>query len=164
MSRASTEQLPGAPDPWVGSEMPRFRSRPPYVMTEMIAAEPALAQRLVRRLREQDATERLADAIRRAATKNRPVLLTGCGTSEHAAMAVAELLTVLLIIPIIVLIPAVFVPRGRVFEAAMTGAREAGTVTPALRAAWADPAVAMARRYELVATAIIVFLMVVKPF
>ena len=93
MSRASTEPLPGAPDPWVGSEMPRFRSRPPYVMTEMIAAEPALAQRLVRRLREQDATGRLADAIRRAATKNRPVLLTGCGTSEHAAMAVAELLT-----------------------------------------------------------------------
>src|SRR5688572_16364567 len=93
VSRASTEPLPGPPDPWVSSEMPRFRSRPPYVMTEMIAAEPALAQRLVRRLREQDATERLADAIKRAATKNRPVLLTGCGTSEHAAMAVAELLT-----------------------------------------------------------------------
>jgi hypothetical protein len=74
------------------------------------------------------------------------------------------LLTVLLIIPILVSIPIVFVPRGRVFEAAMSGAREAGTVTPALRAAWADPAVAMARRYELVATAVIVFLMVVKPF
>jgi hypothetical protein len=74
------------------------------------------------------------------------------------------LLTVLLIIPILVLIPAVFVPRGRVFESAMATAREAGTVTPALRAAWADPAVAMARRYEIVAMAIIVSLMVLKPF
>jgi hypothetical protein len=74
------------------------------------------------------------------------------------------LLTMLLIIPIIVLIPTVFVPRGRVFEAAMAEARAAGTVTPALRAAWADPAVAMARRYEVGATAAIVFLMVVKPF
>ena len=74
------------------------------------------------------------------------------------------LLTVLLIIPILVLVPTVFLPRGRVFEAAMAEARQAGTVTPALRAAWADPAVAMARRFELAAMAVIVFLMVVKPF
>lgn len=74
------------------------------------------------------------------------------------------LLTVLLIIPILVLVPTVFLPRGRVFEAAMDEARRAGTVTPALRAAWADPAVAMARRYELAAMAVIVYLMVVKPF
>jgi glucosamine--fructose-6-phosphate aminotransferase (isomerizing) len=93
VTRASTEPLPGPPDPWVPSEMPRFRSRPPYVMTEMIAAEPALAQRLVRRLREQGATDGLADAVRRASGKARPIILTGCGTSEHAAMAVAELLT-----------------------------------------------------------------------
>jgi len=74
------------------------------------------------------------------------------------------LLTVLLIIPILVLIPTVFIPRGRIFEAAMGEARQAGAVTPALRAAWSDPAVAMARRYELAATAIIVGLMVIKPF
>jgi glucosamine 6-phosphate synthetase-like amidotransferase/phosphosugar isomerase protein len=73
--------------------MPRFRSRPPYLMTEMIAAEPALAQRLVRRLREQDAVGSLADAVQKAAAKGRPVTITGCGTSQHAAMAVAELLT-----------------------------------------------------------------------
>jgi len=46
----------------------------------------------------------------------------------------------------------------------MAEAREAGTVTPALRAAWSDPAVAMARRYELAAIVIIVGLMVLKPF
>jgi hypothetical protein len=74
------------------------------------------------------------------------------------------LLTVLLIIPILIAIPTIFVPRGRVFEAAMADAREAGTVTPALRAAWSDPAVAVARRYEIVAMGIIVALMVLKPF
>ena len=44
--------LPGAPDPWAGSEMPAGRDGPPYAMTEMIAAEPALAERLLRRLAE----------------------------------------------------------------------------------------------------------------
>jgi glucosamine--fructose-6-phosphate aminotransferase (isomerizing) len=73
--------------------MPRFRSRPPYLMTEMIAAEPALAQRLVRRLVKQDAVGVLVDAIQQASAKGRPLVVTGCGTSQHAAMAVAELLT-----------------------------------------------------------------------
>ena len=73
------------------------------------------------------------------------------------------LLSVLLVIPIIVLIPTVFIPRGRVFEAAMADARAKGIVTPALRAAWRDPAVAFARRYELVTIVIIVALMVLKP-
>ena len=90
---AVNDPLPGPPDPWAASEMPRFRSRPPYLMTEMIAAEPALAQRLVRRLGQQDAVGSLADAIRKAMAKGRPVVITGCGTSQHAAMAVAELLT-----------------------------------------------------------------------
>jgi hypothetical protein len=74
------------------------------------------------------------------------------------------LLTVLLIIPIFVMIPAIFIPRGRRFEAAMADARAKGIVTPALRAAWRDPGVAFARRYELVSIAIIVALMVLKPF
>lgn len=74
------------------------------------------------------------------------------------------LFTVLLIIPILVSIPTIFLPRGRVFETEMAAARAAGEVTPGLRAAWADPAVAMARRYELAAMVIIVALMVLKPF
>ena len=36
--------LPGAPDPWASSTMPEVRAGPPYAMTEMIAAEPALAE------------------------------------------------------------------------------------------------------------------------
>lgn len=74
------------------------------------------------------------------------------------------LLTVLLIVPILVMIPAIFIPRGRVFEAAMTDARARGAVTPELRSAWADPAVAWARRYELASIVVIVVLMVLKPF
>jgi len=85
--------LPGAPDPWAGSEMPARRDAPPYAMTEMIAAEPALAERLVRRLRADPALARLAEAIQAAAANRRPILATGCGTSEHAAMIAAALLT-----------------------------------------------------------------------
>ena len=74
------------------------------------------------------------------------------------------LLSVLLIVPMIAVVPAVFVPRGRVFESEMAAARRAGAITDGLRRAWADPAVALARRYELVATGLIIALMVLKPF
>jgi uncharacterized membrane protein len=74
------------------------------------------------------------------------------------------LLAVLLLVPMIVLVPTVFIPRGRVFETEMAAARRAGEVTEGLRRAWADPSVANARRYELVGTALIIALMVLKPF
>ena len=90
--RPSSEPLPGAPDPWAASEMPRYRSRPPYVMSEMIAAEPALAQRLVRRFARSDALDRLAALVRDAVGAGEAVATTGCGTSMHAAMGLAELL------------------------------------------------------------------------
>jgi fructoselysine-6-P-deglycase FrlB-like protein len=60
-------------------------------MSEMIAAEPALAERLIHRL-SNDAVEQLAAAISEAVSAGRPVLTTGCGTSEHAAMGIAALL------------------------------------------------------------------------
>lgn len=93
MRRAPSDPLPGAPDPWSGSEMPPFRSRAPYLMSEMIAAEPALAERLVRRLAADEALGRLADAVRAAVAGGQPIVTTGCGTSEHAAMAIAALLS-----------------------------------------------------------------------
>jgi glucosamine--fructose-6-phosphate aminotransferase (isomerizing) len=92
MPRNPTDPLPGAPEPWAGSEMPAFRSRPPYLMSEMIAAEPALAERLVRRLAADETLDRLADAVRAAAAAGQPIATTGCGTSEHAAMAIAALM------------------------------------------------------------------------
>jgi len=85
--------LPGAPDPWAGSEMPARRDAPPYAMTEMIAAEPALAERLVLRLGSDPAVAGVAAAIRDAAASGAPIITTGCGTSEHAAMVAAALLT-----------------------------------------------------------------------
>jgi glutamine---fructose-6-phosphate transaminase (isomerizing) len=79
--------------------MPPFRSRPPYVMSEMIAAEPALAERLVRRLAKDATFDRLVAEIRETVDAGRPVMTTGCGTSEHAAMAVSALLTEALDLP-----------------------------------------------------------------
>ncbi|MEP7041319.1 MAG: SIS domain-containing protein [Chloroflexota bacterium] len=85
--------LPGAPDPWAGSEMPALRDGQPYAMTEMIAAEPALAERLVRRLTDDPELGGLTVALEQAAAEGRPIITTGCGTSEHAAMIAAALLT-----------------------------------------------------------------------
>ena len=85
--------LPPAPDPWAGSEMPSFRDAPPFHMTEMIEAEPALAERVLRRLAEPGSgAARLAAAIEDAAGGGSQVIVTGCGTSEHGAQAVAEIL------------------------------------------------------------------------
>jgi fructoselysine-6-P-deglycase FrlB-like protein len=85
--------LPAAPDPWAGSEMPSRRDGPPFHMTDMIEAEPALAARLLQRLAVADSSAaRLAAAVRSTASLSRPILVTGCGTSEHAALAVVEIL------------------------------------------------------------------------
>jgi fructoselysine-6-P-deglycase FrlB-like protein len=73
--------------------MPERRDGPPYHMTEMIEAEPAFAVRLLGRLAEPSGPAgRLAAEVRRAAELGRPVLLVGCGTSEHGALAGAEIL------------------------------------------------------------------------
>jgi uncharacterized membrane protein len=74
------------------------------------------------------------------------------------------LLSVVLLLSVIPLVPLVFLPRGKLFEAAMSAARAVGTVTPELRAAFRDPAVAFAHRYELGAVTVVIALMVLKPF
>ena len=84
--------LAGAPDPWDYLPMPALRAGPPWAMAEMIAAEPALGARIVRRVVETGAAAALAQAVRDAATAGDPVITTGCGTSEHAAMATAAIL------------------------------------------------------------------------
>ena len=88
-----TAPLPDAPDPWAGSDMPAWRDGPPWAMTEMISAEPALARRLVDRLTADPVLEPMAAALHHAALAGEPITTTGCGTSLHAAMAVAALLT-----------------------------------------------------------------------
>jgi glucosamine--fructose-6-phosphate aminotransferase (isomerizing) len=88
-----TAPLAGPPDPWEGAPTPSMRAGPPYHMTDMIAAEPALAGRIVERLAVPGgAAAELADAIRATLAAGEPVILTGCGTSEHAALAATEIL------------------------------------------------------------------------
>jgi glucosamine--fructose-6-phosphate aminotransferase (isomerizing) len=73
--------------------MPAPRNGPPFHMTEMIEAEPALAVRLLGRLANSSGpAARLAAAVRHAAGRGRAVVLVGCGTSEHGALAGAEIL------------------------------------------------------------------------
>jgi glucosamine--fructose-6-phosphate aminotransferase (isomerizing) len=62
-------------------------------MTEMIEAEPALASRIAVRIAGQPALAQLVSVIQTAARTGAPITTTGCGTSEHAAMAIAALLT-----------------------------------------------------------------------
>jgi len=66
------------------SEMPELRAGPPWAMEEMILAEPGLVAPI---LASPEALE-AAEWIRETET----VVVTGCGTSEHAAMAGAALL------------------------------------------------------------------------
>jgi glucosamine--fructose-6-phosphate aminotransferase (isomerizing) len=84
--------LAPAPDPWAGSEMPERRGAPPFHMTEMIDAEPGLAMRILERLSDPTGpASKLAAAIHEAAERNQPIVVTGCGTSEHAALATADI-------------------------------------------------------------------------
>ncbi len=83
--------LPAPPAPWAPMPMPSLRSGPPYHMTDMIAAEPALARRLLARLAGRDAVAGLASAIRDAVEAREPVVVTGCGTSEHAAFGFVDI-------------------------------------------------------------------------
>jgi len=62
-------------------------------MTEMIEAEPALAGRILDRLADPGGPAgRLASTIRTTAAAGRPILVVGCGTSEHGAVAIADIL------------------------------------------------------------------------
>ena len=85
--------LPGPPDPWQNTSMPSVRSGPPYHMTEMIEAEPGVARRLLTSLADRTGpAARLARAVEDAAKGGQPIVITGCGTSEHGALAGVEIL------------------------------------------------------------------------
>jgi len=73
----------------------------------------------------------------------------------------ASILILALLLP---LVPLVFLPRGKVFEAALLDASAKGTISPELRRQMADPVVRWAHRAEMIGVAVIVVLMVVKPF
>jgi hypothetical protein len=62
------------------------------------------------------------------------------------------------------LVPLVFVPRSRAFSEALEAAATGATVTPELAEALSDPVVWAARTVEAVVIAIVIVLMVLKPF
>jgi fructoselysine-6-P-deglycase FrlB-like protein len=61
-------------------------------MTEMIAAEPAFAARCLDRLAADGSIAGLAAELRNAAAAGAPVVVVGCGTSEHGAIGAAAIL------------------------------------------------------------------------
>lgn len=62
------------------------------------------------------------------------------------------------------LVPTVYIPRGKRFRATLDHARAEGSVTPALTAALNDRTVALGHAWEWTAVVIITTLMVLKPF
>ncbi len=74
---------------WHSDAYPELRSGPPWVMQEMIAAQPALAEQMLGT--PSPAASAIAEQIASALSSARPVTVTGCGTSEHAAHAIASL-------------------------------------------------------------------------
>jgi glucosamine--fructose-6-phosphate aminotransferase (isomerizing) len=76
---------------WHTDAFPELRPGPPWVMQEMIAAEPALVEAVLRS--PLAGTSAAAEAIAAALGEKRPVVVCGCGTSEHAAHAIAALLS-----------------------------------------------------------------------
>ena len=64
--------------------VPELRDGPPWIMEEMVAAQPALARSVLDS--PPEGVAELAAAVRDASG---PVTVVGCGTSEHGAMAIA---------------------------------------------------------------------------
>ncbi len=74
------------------------------------------------------------------------------------------LASLLLFLSTVPLVPLVFIPRGKVFENALNGAIEEKRITTQLGMTLTDGVVAAAHSYELLVIAIVVILMVTKPF
>lgn len=87
-----TAPLAGPPEPWVYASTPTRRDGPPYHLTDMIAAEPELARRIIARVAGSGGGAELAAAIRTAVSAGSPIVVTGCGTSETAAVGIVEIL------------------------------------------------------------------------
>ncbi len=84
--------LPGLPEPWAYAPAPSRRDGPPWHMTDMITAEPGVARRILARVAGSADGAALAAAVRAAVGAGTPIVVTGCGTSETAAMGTVEIL------------------------------------------------------------------------
>ena len=82
-----------ARQPWAPSAMPALRSGPPYIMAEAIASEPAVVERLLTDPGVAAQARAVASLLRSgtSAYDGWPPTVTGCGSSEHAAIAAAAI-------------------------------------------------------------------------
>ncbi len=69
--------------------IPELRPGPPWVMEDMIALQPSLVGPISA---DREAAADIAESAAATFASGAPIVVTGCGTSEHAAMAVAALL------------------------------------------------------------------------
>src|SRR3954454_6786451 len=72
-------------DGWHNDDFPELRAHPPWVMQEMIEAQPVLLERI--------ATASDTAALALLLKVDGALTVVGCGTSEHAALAAAGVLT-----------------------------------------------------------------------
>ncbi len=79
------------PPDWSTDGYPELRAGPPWVMEEMMTAQSAVVESIL--ASPPSATSSAAEAIDAALADHRPVVVCGCGTSEHAAQAIAALLS-----------------------------------------------------------------------
>ncbi|MGH9432643.1 MAG: SIS domain-containing protein [Terriglobia bacterium] len=84
---ARTEAPKAARPSWLTDAYPEFRPGPPWVMEEMMASEPDLVMPIL----SNPAAVNVARMILAAHQSGQPIVTTGCGTSEHGALAIATL-------------------------------------------------------------------------
>lgn len=70
----------------------------------------------------------------------------------------------LILVAGILLVPFVYLPKGRLFDKFLAEARLRGEMTPDLQAAIQDRTVRFAHAFEMIMVSVIVVLMVFKPF
>ena len=74
------------------------------------------------------------------------------------------LVSLVLFLSLIPLVRFVFLPRGKIFEQALQDALAKGQITSELTAAFHDPVVRQAHYAEAIVVAVVLYLMVMKPF
>src|SRR5438105_3650452 len=74
------------------------------------------------------------------------------------------LVSLLLFLSTLLLVPLVFLPKGRVFGVALEETLRVGRVSPALNGAFADAATRAAHGYEFAVMLVVLALMIAKPF
>ncbi len=74
------------------------------------------------------------------------------------------LVSIIILVLLLPLVPLVFLPRGRLFEAALREASSKGEITQELQMQIGDPVVRLAHVAEMLGVTIVMALMIFRPF